>query len=77
MPKKTTGEIGTMTYEQAYQELEKIIGELESSPPVLNTTLQLYERGQLLARHCSKLLDQSELKIRQVTGEGIARVEEE
>ncbi len=77
MPKKTTVEIGVMTYEQAYQELEKIIGELESSPPALNTTLQLYERGQLLARHCSKLLDQSELKIRQVTGESTIRTKEE
>ncbi len=68
MPKKNPSEIDSMTYEQAYQELEKIVAELETSQPKLDATLQLFERGQLLARHCSNLLDQSELKIRQLSG---------
>ncbi len=70
MPRKTVTDIDNMAYEEAFQEFERIVSELESSQPGLDKTLQLFERGQMLARHCSKLLDQSELKIRQLTGIG-------
>lgn len=52
-----------MTYEAAFQELEKIVAALESSEPSLEEALALFERGQLLARRCSDLLDQAELKV--------------
>ena len=58
-----------MTYEQALAELEEITRQLEENPPALEQTLLLYERGQSLAKHCTKLLDQAELKIRQLSGE--------
>jgi exodeoxyribonuclease VII small subunit len=58
-----------MTYEQALAELEQITRQLEENPPALEQTLALYERGQSLAKHCTSLLDQAELKIRQLSGE--------
>lgn len=61
--------IETMTYETALAELEEITRRLEENPPALEETLDLYERGQLLARRCTELLDQAELKIRQLSGE--------
>jgi exodeoxyribonuclease VII small subunit len=67
MVKKGVDTIGSLTYEQAFEELEKIVKDLENNPPGLDATLKLYERGQALARHCSKLLDQSELKVRQLS----------
>jgi exodeoxyribonuclease VII small subunit len=61
--------VDEMTYEQALAELEEITRQLEENPPVLAQTLVLYERGQSLAKRCSVLLDQAELKIRQLSGE--------
>ena len=63
-----------MTYEQALAELEEITRQLEENPPALEQTLVLYERGQSMAKHCTKLLDQAELKIRQLSGEELTQL---
>jgi exodeoxyribonuclease VII small subunit len=57
------------SYEQAFAELESIVNALESNDRPLEEALALYERGQLLARHCSALLDQAELKVQQLSGD--------
>jgi exodeoxyribonuclease VII small subunit len=61
--------IDQLSYEQAFHELEEIVGELESSDLSLEMTLALFERGQALARHCANLLDQAELKVQQISGD--------
>lgn len=63
-----------LTYEQALAELEEITRRLEENPPALEETLALYERGQGLARHCAGLLDQAELKVRQLSAEELGRL---
>ena len=68
MDKKPTL-VEKMTYEQALADLEEITRQLEENPPALEQTLALYERGQSLAKRCTALLDQAELKIRQLSGE--------
>jgi exodeoxyribonuclease VII small subunit len=57
------------SYEQAFAELESIVAALESNDRPLEESLALYERGQLLARHCAALLDQAELKVQQLSGD--------
>jgi exodeoxyribonuclease VII small subunit len=64
-----TRAIGNMKYEEAAAELEKIVGQLEEGQLSLEETLVLYERGQLLSKHCTELLNQAELKIRTLTGD--------
>lgn len=64
-------------YEQALAELEQIVNELESSDRTLEEALTLYERGQVLARYCSKLLDQAELRIEQLSGDQIVPMDGE
>lgn len=61
-----------LTYEQAFNELETIVAALESGERPLDESLALFERGQVLARYCAGLLDQAELKVQQVTSEGLA-----
>jgi len=56
-----------LTYEQAFEELETVISELESGQTTLEASLALYERGQGLARRCAELLDQAELRVRRLT----------
>ncbi|HEY3345830.1 MAG TPA: exodeoxyribonuclease VII small subunit [Anaerolineaceae bacterium] len=66
MPESTP--IDQMSYEAAYTELESIVSTLEANQRPLDEAMALFERGQALAVHCAALLDQAELKVRQLTG---------
>jgi exodeoxyribonuclease VII small subunit len=60
-------EIATLSYEQAFAELEEIVSGLEANQKPLEEALALFERGQMLARYCASLLDQAELKVRNLS----------
>ncbi len=62
--------VDQLTYEQAFDELEKIITALESNQHSLEESVALFERGQALTARCAALLDQAELKIRSLTDLG-------
>ncbi|MCS7055212.1 MAG: exodeoxyribonuclease VII small subunit [Thermoflexales bacterium] len=66
MPKKETAELAIeqLTFEQAFQQLEAIVVQLERGELPLDRSLELYARGQQLAAHCARLLDQAELRVR-------------
>jgi len=68
--------IEELSYEQAYAELETVVAALESGEQPLETALSLFERGQLLTKHCADLLDKAELKVRQLSGETLQPFEE-
>jgi exodeoxyribonuclease VII small subunit len=63
----------TLTFEQAYAQLEEIVTRLESADLPLEEAVTLYERGQQLARLCGDLLDAAELRVQQVTANGEMR----
>ncbi len=64
MPKKTTAaKIEELTFEQAFKELEATVAKLEDGDLSLEESLALFERGQRLSAHCSRLLEQAELKV--------------
>lgn len=66
-PKKAKPDpVDQMTFEQAFQELEEIVRQLEAGQPALDEALALFERGQALAARCGALLDSAELKVRQL-----------
>lgn len=64
MPKTKTPD--ELSYEQAFRELEGLVASLESGDLPLEESLKLFERGQLLASRCSQLLEQAELRLRQL-----------
>lgn len=68
MAKET--EIKKLSYEEAFAELEKIVGELEAEVHNLDESLALFERGQALAKRCAELLDKAELRVQTLTEEG-------
>jgi len=70
-------EIDDLTFEQAFAELEETVRKLEEGGLALEESLALFERGQALAAHCNRQLDQAELKVRQLTPEGIVPFEPE
>lgn len=68
--KQAHPKIESLKFEQAFQELEEIVRQLEAGDLSLDESLALFERGQALAAHCGALLDSADLKIRQVSPTG-------
>ena len=58
--------VDRMSYEEALQELEEILEALEGEARGLDQTMDLYERGRALVQHCQGLLEQADLKVRQL-----------
>ena len=56
-----------LSYEQAFAALEAVLSVLETEKRPLDEAMGLFERGQALAQHCASLLDQAELRIRQLS----------
>lgn len=66
-----TTPVETLSYEEALKELESLVAALEGGEHALETSIALYERGQQLARHCSALLEQADLRIKKLSGEDL------
>ena len=69
--KKQPAPIESLTYEEALAELESIVAVLESEKRSLDEALALFERGQALARFCTGLLEQAELKVQALSGDDL------
>ena len=55
-----------LTFEAAFQELEKTVQRLENGELTLDEAIALFERGQVLARLCDEKLEQAELRVDQL-----------
>lgn len=55
-----------VTFEATYERLKRVIEELEQGPLPLDTAIARYEEGMRLARLCDAILDQAELRIRNI-----------
>jgi len=55
------------TFEQAIEQLESIIEGIESGEVGLESSLQQYERGMKLIRHCRGVLERAEQRIEKLT----------
>lgn len=64
-----------LKFEAALEELEAIVQSLEEGEHPLEESIALYERGQLLQKHCSTLLEQAELRVQQLSGEILTKFE--
>jgi len=65
--RESDSDIETLSFEQALSELEQIVTDLEGGGFSLAETLQFYQRGQKLAQHCARLLEQADLIIKQIS----------
>lgn len=59
-----------LSFEEALQELEQIVLQLETGDLSLEASLALFERGQQLTTHCNQLLDTARLRVEQLTEDG-------
>lgn len=64
------------SFEQALEELEQIIGQMEQGEISLEESLKSFERGIHLTRTCQQALRDAEQKVQQlVEKSGVARLE--
>jgi exodeoxyribonuclease VII small subunit len=58
--------IDGLSFEEALQELEGIVRELEGGQGKLEKAVAQYERGAALRRHCETLLAEAEQKVQTI-----------
>ena len=66
----------TLSYEEASEELNKIIEKLESGDLSLTEAMELFEKGQQLIKVCYQKLDTAKGKLTEVK-ETLGKLEEE
>ena len=59
-------DIQKLTFEQAMQELEEIVDNLESGNIDLDKSIKYYTRGSQLRAHCQSKLDDAVLKLEEI-----------
>ena len=52
-----------LTFEEAIENLEKIVGELETGELSLDKSVENFKKGMELSNYCNKLLDDAEKTI--------------
>jgi exodeoxyribonuclease VII small subunit len=55
-----------LPFEEAFEELELVVRQLEEGQLSLDESLALFERGQALSARCQQLLETAELKVQQL-----------
>ncbi len=59
-------DIAAMTFEDALRALEDVVRRLETGEVPLEESIGLYERGELLRRHCQARLDAAQARIEKI-----------
>ena len=59
-----------MTMEESFQEMEHILGQLESKEVTLEESFQLYKQGMEYLKHCNDLIDQVEKQVKMLSENG-------
>lgn len=58
--------VENMSFEEALNELETIVRQLEAGDVELEKSISIYERGAALKKHCETRLKSAELKVEQI-----------
>ena len=59
-------DIKKLSFEAALEELQKIVGQLESGQGKLDEAIGAYQRGAALKRHCENKLRQAKAQIEKI-----------
>ena len=62
----TAPDVSALSFEQAVEELEKIVAALERGDVPLDRSIEIYERGEALKKHCETLLSAAENRIEKI-----------
>ena len=62
----TQPDVSALSFEQAVEELERIVSALERGDVPLDKSIEIYERGEALKKHCETLLKAAEDRIEKI-----------
>lgn len=65
------------SFESLFSELETIVTKLEAGDLTLDESLTLFQRGMEVAKQCGAMLDQAELRIKELVPQANGEVDEE
>lgn len=63
--------INELSFEQAYEQLQATLEQLESGELSLEDMVAITEKGKLLSARCQTLLDNAELRIKKINDAGV------
>jgi len=61
-----TPDISELSFEQALEQLERIVSELESGQAPLERSIDIYARGASLKAHCEAKLQAARLRVEKI-----------
>ena len=64
---KLPADIQAMNFEDALQELQQIVGQLEKGEGKLDQAIEAYKRGAALKQHCENKLREAKQQIDKIT----------
>jgi exodeoxyribonuclease VII small subunit len=67
--RKQKDEISKLTFEQAIQQLKGIVDRIEQGQIPLQDSLEQYEKGMALIKHCRDILQKAEKRIERISKE--------
>ncbi|KQS96275.1 MULTISPECIES: exodeoxyribonuclease VII small subunit [unclassified Rhizobium] len=59
-------DVSSLSFEKAVEELEAIVSALERGDVALDKSIEIYERGEALKKHCEALLGAAENRIEKI-----------
>lgn len=59
-------DVSALSFEKAVEELEAIVSALERGDVALDKSIEIYERGESLKKHCEALLGAAENRIEKI-----------
>jgi len=63
---ESTVDISKLSFEDALRALEDVVRKLEGGEVPLDDSISLYERGELLRKHCQARLDAAQARIEKI-----------
>ncbi|WP_164118022.1 exodeoxyribonuclease VII small subunit [Sphingorhabdus sp. Alg239-R122] len=63
---QTPGNLASLSFEDALKQLEDIVRKLESGDVPLDSSIDLYARGDALRAHCQKRLEAAQARIEKI-----------
>jgi exodeoxyribonuclease VII small subunit len=66
---KQKTDIEKLSFEQAIKELTSIVGKIEQGEIPLQDSLEQYEKGMALIKHCRTILQKAEKRIEKISKE--------
>ncbi len=68
---KRKNEISKLSFEEAIKELTTIVGKIEQGEIALQDSLEEYEKGMGLIKHCRAILQKAEKRIERISQEPV------